>query len=101
MLFSILAYFCFGPFRENTKGKGGKKGARAKLYFSCGAVMVGCMLIGAIGKLFLPCETVRSLGLIYWVEAVALGAFGVAWITAGKVIPMIVDEDEALKLFRH
>ena len=24
-LFSILAYFCFGPFRKNTKGKKGKK----------------------------------------------------------------------------
>lgn len=100
-LFLILAYFCFGPFRENTKGKSGKPGVRAKLYFLCGCVMVACMLVGWLGKLILSCETVDALSLIYWVEAVALAAFGVAWIVAGKIIPFIVDEQDALKLFRH
>lgn len=101
LLFLILAWFCFVPFRRNTKGKGGKKGTRAKLYFACGSIMVVCLLVGLIGKLFLSCETAASLDLIFWVEAIALGAFGVAWIVAGKFIPWLVDEDQALKLFRH
>lgn len=101
VFFLILAYFCFGPFRENTKGKGGKKGVRAKLYFLCGSVMLACMLVGLIGKLALSCETMDAWNVTYWVEAVALGAFGVAWIVAGKIIPILVDEHEALKLFRH
>jgi hypothetical protein len=33
VLFSVLSYFCFSPFRKNTKGKGGKKGLRSKIYF--------------------------------------------------------------------
>ena len=101
LLFVILAYFCFGPFRKNTKGKGGKKGARAKLYFLCGSVMVICMSVGLIGKLALSCQTMADWNVIYWVEAIALGAFGVAWIVAGKIIPLLVDEQDALKLFRH
>ena len=101
VLFSILAWFCFVPFRKNTKGKGGKKGKRAKLYFACGSVIVASMAVGLISKLFFSCEKVASLDLIFWVEAISLGAFGVAWIVAGKVIPLIVDEEEALKLFRH
>lgn len=101
LMFSILAWFCFVPFRKNTKGKGGKKGARAKLYFACGSVIVICMAAGLVGKLVLSCEKAASLDLIFWVEAISLGAFGVAWIVAGKVIPLIVDEEEALKLFRH
>ena len=101
LLFIILAYFCFGPFRRNTKGHGGKKGRRAKLYFACGVVIVGAMVVGVIGKFLLSCEQVAGLDLIYWVEAVALTAFGVAWITAGKIIPLLVDDDEALKVFQH
>ena len=100
-LFLILAYFCFGPFRENTKGEAGKPGVRAKLYFMCGCVMVACMLVGLLGKLILSCETIGALSLIYWVEATALAAFGFAWIVAGKIIPLIVDEQDALKLFKH
>lgn len=100
-LFLILAYFCFGPFRDSTKGKGGKKGLRARLYFVCGCVMVACMLVGLIGKLVLPCEKMAAWNVTYWVEAVALVAFGVAWIVAGKVIPGLVDDDEALRLFRR
>lgn len=101
LLFSILAWFCFVPFRKNTKGKGGKKGRRAKLYFICGSVMVAAMAAGLIGKLLLTCQQVADLDLIYWVEAIALGAFGVAWIVAGKIIPMLVSDEDALKLFRH
>lgn len=101
LMFLILAWFCFVPFRRNTKGKGGKKGRRAKLYFTCGCVMIAAMAVGLIGKLALTCQQVDSFDLIYWVEAIALGAFGVAWITAGKIIPALVDDQDALKLFRH
>jgi hypothetical protein len=100
-LFLILMYFCFGPFRENTKGKGGKKGIRAKLYFLCGMVMLAAMLAGLISKLVFSCQTVNDWNITYWVEAVALGAFGLAWIVAGKIIPIIVDEQESLKIFRR
>ncbi len=100
-LFLILAYFCFGPFRENTKGKAGKKGYRAKLYFTCGTVMVVCLLVGFVSKLVLSCETMDAWKVIYWVEAVSLGAFGVAWIVAGKIIPALVDKQDALILFRR
>jgi len=101
LMFSILAWFCFVPFRKNTKGKGGKKGRRAKLYFICGSVIAAAMAVGLIGKLLLTCQQVADLDLVYWVEAMALGAFGVAWIVAGKIIVLLVDEEDALRLFRH
>ena len=100
-LFAILAYFCFGPFRENTKGQIGKKRRRSRIYFASGCVMVGCMLIGLIAKLTLSDETVDAKSIIYWVEAIALGTFGVAWIVAGKSLSIFVDEDQKLHLFRR
>jgi hypothetical protein len=101
VLFAILIYFCLGPFREKTKGMGGKKGRRAHLYRGCALVMIGAMLTGAVGTFALTCEVRTEIRLIYWVEAIALAAFGVAWIVAGKLLPPLVDEEEALKLFRR
>ncbi len=100
IMFLILAYFCFGPFRERTKGQSGKKGRRAKLYFVCGSIIGLSMLVGLIGAVFFDCETTTKIELTYWVETFALIAFGVAWIVSGKVIPWLVDQDEALKVFQ-
>ena len=99
VLFSILAYFCFGPFREKTKGQPGKKGRRSKIYFSCGCIMVGCLVIIGLSKLFLPDETVNALRITYWGEAIALAAFGVAWIVAGKYFRVFVDQQDMLQDF--
>ena len=100
-LFAILAYFCFVPFRLNTKGKEGKKGRRSKIYFVCGWIMVGCMLSMIITKFTLSDEIINTLSVTYLAEAIALGAFGVAWIVAGKCLSPFVDEGDALRLFRQ
>lgn len=97
--FSILAYFCLGPFRKNTKGQPGKKGRRDKVYLVCGWVIVACMLTAFLANLALPKETVHAWDITYWAEAIALGAFGVAWIVAGKYLPLFADQDEELRLF--
>ena len=99
ILFSSLAYFCFGPFRKNTKGQGGKKGRRSKIYLTCGWIMVACMVIIGIAELLISDEIIKALNVTYWGEAVALAAFGIAWIVAGKYFSLFTDEDEALKLF--
>jgi len=43
-------------------------------------------------------EARNSLYITYWGEAIALWAFGIAWIVAGKVISPLVDDEEKLKL---
>ena len=100
-LFSILAYFCFRFFRKNTKGqlRMSKKWRRDKIYLACGTVMVACMLIAAVANLTLSEETLKAWQVTYWAEAIALGAFGVAWIVAGKYLAALTDEDEELRLF--
>jgi hypothetical protein len=98
-LFAILAYFCFRPFRQNTKGKKGKKGRRSKIYYICGWIMVGCILFVLATQITLPDETIKALSVTYWAELIALVAFGIAWIVAGKILPPLVDKSEALQLF--
>jgi len=98
VLFGILAYFCLGPFRKNTKGQGGKKGRRAKIYWVCGWAIVACMLTIGIAKYILPEEAIKTIRVTYWAEVLALDAFGVAWMVAGKVFKPLVDDEEALKI---
>ncbi len=57
------------------------------------------MLIIFVDEFILPDATMKSLNVTFWGEAIALGAFGVAWIVAGKYISLIVDKDEALQFF--
>jgi hypothetical protein len=97
-LFIILAYFCFGPFRLKAKNQTGKKGLRSKIYLVCGWIMVGCMLTMLVAKLF-PYEIIKRLSVTYWAEAIALCAFGFAWIVAGKYFRIFVDKKDALIFF--
>jgi hypothetical protein len=96
LLFGILAYFCLGPFREKTKGQGGKKALRSKIYLVCGLLIIGAMLT----VILIPDQIKEEYRIVFWGEAVALSAFGVAWIVAGKYLSPLVHPDEKLYLFK-
>ena len=64
----------------------------------CGYIIVGSMAIAGLGQVVLSEALRKSLALTFWAEFVALWAFGVAWIVAGKIIPLLVDEEEKLVL---
>jgi hypothetical protein len=100
-LFLILTYFCFGPFRNKAKDKNtAEAGRRIIIYLFCGTIMVVCMLTMLISN-FLPKIEVEKLRLFYWAEAVALVAFGTAWLTASKVFPVFAGDTERLRLFKR
>ena len=56
------------------------------------------MLGAGVAEVALPPETRKALAITFLAELIALWAFALAWIVAGKVIPALVDEDERLKL---
>ena len=99
VLLSILVFFCLGPFRVATLGMGVKQNRRAYFYIGCGVVMIGAMLAGLYGMVAMDCRARADSRIIYWVEAIALGAFGVAWFVAGKWLRFFADPDEELKFF--
>ncbi len=100
LLFSILAYFCFVPFRRDIKGATGRKARRNVIYLICGWVMIGCMASILLAKILLPEIMLHELKINYFGEAIALMAFGVAWIASGKTFKLIADDDEMYHLFR-
>ena len=61
--------------------------------------MILCIAVVIVATLVLSEVRKDELRITYYAEAVALVAFGVAWIVAGKVLKPIRDGDEALQLF--
>lgn len=96
VLFSILAYFCFGPFRRRIKDpdQGTKQQRRSGIYLTCGWLIVLSMVAIGLGKLLLVEQTYRQLRVTYFGEFTALVAFGLAWFVAGKVLSVLADPGE-------
>lgn len=87
--FLMIAYFCIFLFTK-TQGKPitNRKKQRNLIYKSCGFIILACLVLIAIYS-FLPEQTRRSfehLNVFFWLEAIAIFAFGFAWLVKGNTI---------------
>jgi len=90
LFFGTLIYFCLFVFTKTDPKKKPthRKLERNRLYRGCGYAMALCILLALIYYL-LPAETAASIGRyrpVYWLEATAIVAFGVSWLTKGEAI---------------
>lgn len=90
LLFLTLAYFSIVLFTKSspTNPLTPQKLKRNVLYKTCGYVILGC-----IGLLILYFafqlnlnKTIADLKPIFWLETIMLWAFGISWLTKGKVL---------------
>ena len=91
VLFGVLAFFCFFVFTKVPHEQGRAemspaKKMRNRIYRTSGVVIVIAVLSIAIGDQLFG-EFWRARNLTFWMEALALGAFGVSWLTQGRAIP--------------
>jgi hypothetical protein len=98
VVFGILIYFCFGPFRTRAKTTGTMGKRRVFWYILCGSVMTVCLLFAVIMQFTRPAEQVIASRITYWTETISLVAFGVAWVVAGQVFPPLAAKEETPKL---
>lgn len=100
VMFLILAVFCF-LFRKRAKSKEGIEPRRREfIYITCGVVIVLSILVLAAD--FLMGGTIKDHipRLTYYGEKAGLVAFGVAWLTASRVLPVITSSEERLHPFQ-
>ncbi|KAA3615982.1 MAG: DUF998 domain-containing protein [Calditrichaeota bacterium] len=88
--FITLAYFSLKLFTKTNPDKTPtkKKFQRNKVYKTCGWTIIGCIVIMAVLS-FLPAGTkasLESLRPVFWLEAIAIIAFGISWFTKGEGI---------------
>lgn len=85
VFFISLAYFCLVLFRKGGSGRDRRKILRDRVYFTCGSVIVGCLVllilfaVKAADWLF-----IADLKLVFWVEALGIWAFGWSWLVKGQ-----------------
>ena len=99
VLLGILAWFCLVPFQTKLKREKGKKRLRSVIYYTCGGMMVVCLLTALVARFTMSTQAVYKLRIIYWAEATSLVAFGVAWFVAAKWLRPFTDEKDRLRLF--
>lgn len=86
ILFLCLAFFSLYLFtRSNLAGfESPQKKERNIVYQVCGWVIVLCLVLAMLVPVALDVETIRGqLRPIFWLEAIAIFAFGISWLVKG------------------
>ena len=94
VMFLILAYFCY-VFYKRARAKGYPEAKwRAFIYVLCGIVIIAAMLIMVFDKVSGGVLSSRIQRLVFYCERAGLVAFGISWLTASKVLPVLTRSDE-------
>lgn len=85
-LLLTLAYFSLALFRLTSPHPTPQKLQRNKVYTVCGYTILACVALCAVVKLLPGNALLLKFSPVFWLEAVAVVAFGVSWLTKGEAI---------------
>jgi hypothetical protein len=98
VMFLVLANFCYIFFRR-AYGKGHMQARlRANIYALCGIIIVASIVIIAIDNLSGGIISSKISRLTFIGEAAGLIAFGTAWLSASRILPLITSKEERIAL---
>lgn len=88
VFFLTLAYFSLCLFRKTGKDRPPtpRKLQRNRVYTACGVTILACLALAAAAALVAPASPITQLDPVFWLEATAVVAFGVSWLTKGEAI---------------
>ena len=87
LAFLMLAYFCLVLFVKSGGVLTSLKRRRNMIYRICGWVIVLCVVLIAAYLVFLQDEkSISDLSPVFWLEWLALWAFGISWFVKGKAL---------------
>jgi threonine/homoserine/homoserine lactone efflux protein len=94
VMFLSLAMFCWIFYRRALTKPYREARGRAAIYLVCGAVIVLAVVVLAYDGLTGNSVSAKVERLIFYGEAAGLIAFGVSWLVASRVFPVITDPEE-------
>ncbi len=87
LFFLLLAFFSLFLFTKGDPNPTRQKRKRNKLYRICGYVILVAILIVLIYSIFPGLYyAISGMKPTFWLETIALWAFGVSWLTKGNVL---------------
>lgn len=89
LFFLVLIYFSLFLFTKSGSGKPTpEKVIRNRLYRVCGYTMLVCIILLVVYVLLLSSKypALEKYNIIFWLETIALTAFGVSWLVKGELI---------------
>ena len=99
-MFLILTYFCYA-FLKRARAKGHSEAkARATIYAACGLAILLSIFVMAFNGISGGALKARIPRLTFYGEATGLVAFGISWLTASRVLPILTNERERFSPFR-
>jgi hypothetical protein len=89
LLFTVFIFFSVYLFRKSDPAKKctRQKNNRNRIYLICGIIMIACIAGIAVSMLFLE-NFGKPLHLVFWLESIALIAFGISWIVKAEFLFM-------------
>ncbi len=99
--FVILAYFCYAFLRRAWDKGHPQAKARATIYALCGIAIVASILVLGCASFIDGTLTARFPRIVFWWESVGLTAFGISWLTASRILPVLTRRDERFSPFRE
>jgi len=85
-LFLVLAYFALFLFTRTGGAPTPRKLVRNRVYRACGVTMLACIALIGVYFTFLQRTGVSELDPVFWLESLALWAFGVSWFVKGETL---------------
>jgi hypothetical protein len=86
LLFVVLACFALFLFTRTSGVMTREKVLRNRVYRTCGVLMVACIVSIAAAKLLLTDQVLDRYSVVFWLESLALWAFGASWFVKGETV---------------
>ncbi|MBI4740520.1 MAG: hypothetical protein HY777_02970 [Betaproteobacteria bacterium] len=99
IMFAVLANFCL-IFYRRARAKGYlEANRRAAVYASCGIAIVISISVIALDNFMKGAISTHIPRLTYYGERTGLVAFGISWLTASRVLPVLTRQDDRFSPF--
>ena len=85
-LLLVLAYFSLAIFTKSGGHPTPQKRIRNRVYTVCGGLILGCVVLIGLYKSVLADTRLALLNPVFWLETLALWAFGFSWLVKGETL---------------
>ncbi|HEX9632261.1 MAG TPA: hypothetical protein VGA02_07325 [Gemmatimonadales bacterium] len=85
-LFLVLSYFSLFLFTESSGARTPEKDIRNRIYRACGVAMLVCIALIGLFYWRLQHTAVAEWKPVFWLESLALWAFGISWFVKGETL---------------